>query len=109
MAAFVVTPIIGVSVSSDSDAFVSLAMSVAGTAFLIVGVGISPHIVERKTKLESQARLQHVALHDALTKGGNRRGFSEALNRECKKLERYGRPFALFVVDLDRFKPINDA
>lgn len=38
----------------------------------------------------------------------NRRAFAEALKVECDKLDNHGRPFALLMIDLDRFKPIND-
>ena len=47
-------------------------------------------------------------VHDALTEVPNRRAFAEALKVECEKLDNHGRPFALLMVDLDRFKPIND-
>lgn len=108
MAAFVVTPLAGVSVGADSAAFTAMATAIALVAFLIVGAGISTHLLERKTQSDSQARLKHIALHDALTEIANRRGFTAALEDECQKLRRYGRPFALLLIDLDRFKPIND-
>ena len=108
MAAFQVTPIAGVSVGADSHAFTALAMAIAGVALLIVGAGITTHLLERRTQSDSEAKLQHIAIHDDLTEIVNRRGFTEALVRECHKLQRYGRPFTLLMIDLDRFKPIND-
>lgn len=109
MAAFVVHPMPGIMQGADSQAFVAMATSIALVGMLIVGVGISTHLLERRTHNRSQEQLQHQALHDALTGLANRRNFREALRRECSRNRRFGRPFALLMVDLDRFKPINDS
>ncbi|MEG3597869.1 MAG: EAL domain-containing protein, partial [Pseudomonadota bacterium] len=53
-------------------------------------------------------RIAHIAMHDALTNLANRHQFTEALRNECNTLGDGGTPFALLMVDLDRFKPIND-
>jgi diguanylate cyclase len=45
---------------------------------------------------------------DPLTDLGNRRAFDEALSRELAAHARYGRALALCLVDLDRFKLVND-
>ncbi len=45
---------------------------------------------------------------DALTGLHNRRLFHEVLGREVARASRYERPLALLVLDLDRFKAIND-
>ncbi|MFB0612887.1 putative bifunctional diguanylate cyclase/phosphodiesterase [Aurantiacibacter poecillastricola] len=108
MAAFAVAPVEGLSSGADSAAFTALAISIALAALLILGAGISTHLLENRAQIDSQARLQHIALHDELTEIVNRRGFSKALGAECTRLQRYGRPFALLMVDLDRFKSIND-
>jgi diguanylate cyclase (GGDEF)-like protein len=54
------------------------------------------------------AELQHQATHDALTGLPNRVLFLDRLGREIAHAERDGRAFAVLVVDLDRFKVIND-
>jgi diguanylate cyclase (GGDEF)-like protein len=54
------------------------------------------------------AELQHQATHDALTGLPNRVLFLDRLGREIAHGERDGRSFAVLVVDLDRFKVIND-
>ncbi len=109
MAAFSVVPTVSGNIGADSDAFSAMAAAIALVGLLIVGTGISTHLVERRVQVESQQQLQHIALHDALTEIGNRHAFNEALSGECEKLRRYGRPFALLLVDLDRFKPVNDS
>ncbi len=108
MAAFSVIPLHGVQGGADSEAFAALATAVATVALIIIGAGISTHMLERRTRSKSQKQLQYIALHDALTEVANRRAFAEALKVECEKLENHGRPFALLMIDLDRFKPVND-
>jgi diguanylate cyclase len=54
------------------------------------------------------AELQHQATHDALTGLPNRVLFLDRLGREIAHAERGGDKFAVLVVDLDRFKVIND-
>ncbi len=46
--------------------------------------------------------------HDPLTGLGNRRAFQERLDIEVAKSNRYGRSFALCMMDLDGFKAVND-
>jgi diguanylate cyclase len=57
---------------------------------------------------QANAELQHQATHDALTGLPNRLLFIDRLGRETAHGERHGRSFAVIVVDLDRFKVIND-
>ena len=108
MAAFSVTPIPGVPAIADSETFVAIALAITMVALLIVGMGISTYLAESRVQSESRDQLTHIAMHDTLTGLANRHAFSTALESECQKLTRYGRPFALLMVDLDRFKPIND-
>jgi diguanylate cyclase (GGDEF)-like protein len=45
---------------------------------------------------------------DALTQLANRRQFMEATDREVATARRHGRPLAAVMVDIDRFKQVND-
>jgi diguanylate cyclase (GGDEF)-like protein/PAS domain S-box-containing protein len=69
----------------------------------IVGTGID---VTETRGLE--ARLRHLADHDALTGLINRRRFEEELERHLVVGRRYGMTGALLVLDLDGFKAVND-
>lgn len=53
-------------------------------------------------------RIQRLTRHDPLTDALNRRAFAEALARAQAELRR-GRPYALLLLDLDHFKPLNDS
>jgi diguanylate cyclase (GGDEF)-like protein len=61
-------------------------------------------ITERR---EAQARISHMALHDALTNLPNRLFFREQMEIWLAQLER-GQKFAVLCFDLDQFKTVND-
>lgn len=52
--------------------------------------------------------VQRLAITDELTNVLNRRGFDEVSNREFGAAKRYSRPLSLIMLDIDRFKAIND-
>jgi len=54
------------------------------------------------------AQMQQQALTDALTGCYNRRSFEMQLDRELQLATRLGQPLALLMLDLDRFKQLND-
>ncbi|MBP0629926.1 EAL domain-containing protein [Cupriavidus sp. AcVe19-1a] len=55
-----------------------------------------------------EERLNHLAMHDALTALPNRTLFSERLKQAIARAERACRRVAVMFIDLDRFKLIND-
>jgi diguanylate cyclase (GGDEF)-like protein len=57
---------------------------------------------------ETTTRLRHLADHDPLTGLLNRRRFEHELARHLAYGRRYGPDGAALVLDLDRFKPVND-
>jgi diguanylate cyclase (GGDEF)-like protein/PAS domain S-box-containing protein len=62
-------------------------------------------ISERKRLADT---LQDLADSDPLTNLWNRRRFEEELERQIGRRRRYGDETALLMVDLNRFKPVND-
>ena len=57
---------------------------------------------------EARLRIEHMARHDPLTDVGNRTLLNEDLTRAIARHERFADPFSVLLLDLDRFKPIND-
>ncbi len=55
----------------------------------------------------AEAKLSHMARHDALTRLPNRILFNERVDEAVKRLGR-GEGFAVLCLDLDRFKQVND-
>ncbi len=62
-------------------------------------------VVERK---QAEAQLLHSAHYDALTQLPNRVLFQDRLSQVMHHVRRYERLVALFFIDIDRFKVIND-
>lgn len=59
-------------------------------------------------RIRYEAQLQHMADHDPLTGLLNRRSFERELNHHITHVQRYGAQGAALVLDIDRFKHIND-
>jgi diguanylate cyclase (GGDEF)-like protein/PAS domain S-box-containing protein len=59
-------------------------------------------------RVRYEAQLQHMADHDPLTGLLNRRSFERELNQHIVRVHRYGPEGAALVLDIDRFKHIND-
>jgi diguanylate cyclase (GGDEF)-like protein len=53
-------------------------------------------------------RFEHLASHDPLTKLANRLQFDICLTKSMNRGDRHNKMTALFFIDLDGFKPIND-
>lgn len=63
------------------------------------------NVTERR---EYERRLTYMARHDSLTGAFNRHSMTEILDREEQRAHRYGHPIGLLMIDVDRFKEIND-
>jgi diguanylate cyclase (GGDEF)-like protein len=57
---------------------------------------------------EMNHRLMELSITDDLTGLYNRRHFEESVNKELAYSVRHGTPFSLVILDVDRFKQIND-
>src|SRR5258706_12372007 len=57
---------------------------------------------------ETLEALRELATHDQLTGLLNRREFDRILEEEMERASRFGHSIALIMVDVDRFKQIND-
>lgn len=63
----------------------------------------------RRDLRRAEEELTHRSLHDPLTDLPNRTLFFDRLNQSCARAKRHGDAFAVLMVDLDRFKEINDS
>ena len=70
---------------------------------LLVGVGASME------KVDLYQRMRELATRDGLTGVLNYRAFMERLQLEIERTNRYGKTFALLMVDIDDFKIFNDS
>jgi diguanylate cyclase (GGDEF)-like protein len=69
-------------------------------------------LARTRTLLEFKAYLdvcEEAAFTDHLTGLANRRRFERQLEREVGRVQRYEHPFSLLMLDIDRFKNLNDS
>jgi len=94
------------------DAFHWITLAFVLPVFAMVGGRLSDMRQRvRRTNEEltsALATIQKLATNDTLTGLPNRAFFNEALSHAIAQSQRHGRPLAVFFLDLDRFKNIND-
>lgn len=74
---------------------------------LVTGVlGTVQDITE---KIESQREIKHLASCDLLTNLPNRISFEKQLKRQCREAKKSKEQFALFLIDIDGLKDVNEA
>ncbi len=88
------------------DVSVAVTPITDGTGKVMGAAKIDRNISERK-RLEQQ--LQYDAFHDRLTGVANRSLFMDRLEHVVARAERFDERFAVFVMDMDNFKLINDS
>jgi diguanylate cyclase (GGDEF)-like protein len=76
-------------------------------AHMAAVVGEKTHVLEGMVR-ERTEKLERLAFLDPLTEIWNRRGFADAFGKEQNRAQRGGRHVGILIVDMDRFKSIND-
>jgi diguanylate cyclase (GGDEF)-like protein len=99
----IAVPMLALLVVSFADAPLLVLATVAS---LLGGLGLL-HAMRRSHASELSAALGS-ALTDALTGAPNRLAFEDALTSEHGRVVRGAQPAGLFLVDIDRFKSVND-
>lgn len=87
-----------------------LAVALIGTLIVLAWVVSLKKRVKQQTILlrESEERFRHMALHDALTGLATRLLLQDRLDAALETAKRHKTGVALLLVDLDKFKDIND-
>ncbi|MGQ8871395.1 EAL domain-containing protein [Paenibacillus sp. TSA_86.1] len=88
-----------------------LDLSIAVIPVVIDATHVGSHILIKDITEERQAQenIRHQALHDPLTGLPNRRKLDEVLASTIYTCEKQEHKFAVMVMDIDRFKMINDS
>ncbi|MDU0204372.1 MULTISPECIES: EAL domain-containing protein [Paenibacillus] len=83
-------------------------LSVINAPVILDGQVVGSYIIAKDITEEKQSKekIQHLAFHDELTGMPNRRMFNEVLGQ---MIDSEAEQFAVMVMDLDRFKLINDS
>ncbi|WP_235974823.1 putative bifunctional diguanylate cyclase/phosphodiesterase [Stappia albiluteola] len=108
MTAFRVTPMAQTFPEVDAHAVVALALAIAVAAIIIVGTGLTSYLIDINVRADSNKQIRHMATHDALTGLPNRASFKSRLAEAHREAREADGKFAVIVIDLNRFKDIND-
>jgi diguanylate cyclase (GGDEF)-like protein len=84
-----------------------LALGVAGFVIATLGYGLRSVLIQVRA-YEERDRFNELARVDELTGVSNRRQFDETLAAEWQRLRRSGESLAIFMLDIDHFKLLND-
>ena len=102
---------LGIALAGWAIALLALALALLVQLLLNARISLwrEQRLVENAAELlEMTARLEALATTDTLTGMLNRRAFADRLGVEFRRSTRYRRPLALLMIDLDRFKDVND-
>lgn len=69
---------------------------------------LAGHLHEEIKRIRLEEELRNRAIQDPLTRLYNRRYFNESLKKEIERSERYDEPIGFVMIDINRFKEIND-
>lgn len=69
-------------------------------------IGVCADVTKEK---EAEEKIVELAMMDGLTNLHNRTSFYAEMDNIVRRLERYGTPFSLMFLDLDKFKLVNDS
>ncbi|WP_407168901.1 putative bifunctional diguanylate cyclase/phosphodiesterase [Bradyrhizobium sp. ORS 111] len=91
------------------DDFVYLLVAVLVVVYgLVLLRGVFVHAFEFRRRIIAQHEAERTVRQDLLTHLPNRVAFNETLSGALNRLARTGEEFAVLLLDLDRFKEVND-
>jgi diguanylate cyclase (GGDEF)-like protein len=96
-------------VAADIRSIVTPLLVILGAGFALLYAALLPLLIRLSRRLRHEStRNEHQARHDLLTGLANRRKFIEELGPALVAMKETGTSGAVLVMDLDRFKEIND-
>jgi diguanylate cyclase (GGDEF)-like protein len=84
-----------------------LLVGVLGVMSLVLGTGVSTHLLDNFSQADAVRRYRHMAMHDAATGLPNRASLTATLQAATREADGNSRT-AILAIDLDRFKDVND-
>ena len=90
----------------------SVVVAEVGVSLVRDDDGLALHLITQVADISARKRyesqLRHMAQHDPLTGLLNRSRFNDALDAHLARVRRHGPTGAVLMVDLDKFKEVND-
>ena len=97
------------SVEQRALAAVGLLLLVSAAGALLMWRVLDASLKKSETAmLEAERKIQTLAMNDLLTGLANRHSLRQALHTAITRAKRHQTKLAILMIDLDRFKPIND-
>ena len=85
-----------------------LGVGVVGAVLLVMGSGYSSYAIDLRSRTESANRIHQLSFNDTMTGLPNRIAFNERLAFDIAQAHERADKLALFSIDLDGFKDVND-
>jgi diguanylate cyclase len=108
MTALRVTPLVLRDAPLVPQDYIVMALAIALAGFVIISTGLTSFIIDSRVRSASDHKLNQLALYDSLTGLPNRQNFRNMLFEEFSRCESDGKSFAYIIINLNRFKEIND-
>ncbi|WP_415892272.1 diguanylate cyclase domain-containing protein [Neptuniibacter sp. PT8_73] len=86
----------------------NLMIIISALLALVTGIGTYLYTRSQLKRTNAENKIRHMAEHDPLTGLYNRRHFMQELEQSLHQARKEKTSLALFYLDLDNFKPIND-
>ncbi len=93
---------------NETDSLHTARMNLFWTIALGIVTSITIFFITLITINRYQRRLEILAVSDELTSAANRRKLEEEFVRFASRFDRIGQPFSVILMDLDKFKAVND-
>ena len=92
----------------DRQTFVGLSLATALAGGMVILTGVICFFLDMEGRQAGYKRLLEMAMTDPLTQLPNRNKYTEDLAQSFKEAETNGKYLAVFGIDLNRFKEVND-
>ena len=108
MTAMNIEPLLLSKTPLDAGGLRALAVATAVVGAIVIAAGVFAALIDRHTRSEAMQELTYMALNDGLTGLPNRSGFKAELAQRIGAASAAGTQLGLCMIDLNRFKEIND-
>ncbi len=108
MTALTITPLDLGHAALDAVGTRALGLATGLIGLVVIIAGVFAALIDRETRGDAMRKLQFMAMNDLLTQLPNRTAFKEMLEQRVAKSKVDGSAVGLCMIDLVRFKEVND-
>ena len=108
MTALTITPLNLGEAALDAVGARALGLATGLIGLVVIVAGVFAALIDRETRGDAMRKLHFMAMNDVLTQLPNRSAFKEMLDQRVAKAKQDGGAVGLCMIDLVRFKEVND-